>query len=712
MGTTISSEINGSNTSNNKSIIDMVYYIQNEFLSKQKLKTLKELQNKDVCEKSIMVTEEGIRKLLTNIKNKDLYELEREWVHPVITEDERKELLNDLDINEERKERICKQLSKYNIQLYHLLSHIIEALQPVYEYTDEDGKIQRIHYLNLDENYNYKNLKIHNMNFCSHRLYPIHWNTNIDDEDNVELIPNFCSVSVNDDKINTDVQYRTEHNVPDFVKDVMTQVGGENVVIQKSYTIPNELKFNPTGLLTRNNVEEQDNNEEEQDNKTVFEKTFSPIKNTLTQEFDISMNTIFNFITRDNGDVSGSVGDVSGSKEDVSGSKEDVSGSKEDVSGSDKVLIENNDNKTPVDISYQYQLSKDLEIDNLFDDIETNKNDEMNENAMRELQPGIYNIQNDVNKEEYDDENDIPIPVDNNITEYKQPSLKEEEPLMTQREVDDYEEYKQPSLKEEEPFMSQREEDDDEEYKQPSLDEEEPLMSQREDDEEEYKQPSLKEEEPFMSQREEDYDDEEDKKDVNHFPSLESLYYDIYDPKTNEFTKMSDNTHKKYIEDLKQLYRIFYIASPSIEADLENEKNKKLSFNNIPITIPWKSLCNTKQTTIKIKSKNKLFKQMKQIREEQILYLKQLTQDLIKLLKEIFNETTYKLNRLKPQDIEKIRIETRDILKTMYTSCYLYEQEFVKLWSAFMETRKYEIMEERIKQLEGMKNKLRSSINL
>ena len=83
-----------------------------------------------------------------------------------------KNTIDELDIKDvDKKKGVCKGIAKFYIKVAHIYGAIVTAMNPVYEYKDEDGEIKQITLDNrdkLNEDIVSKVSKI--SNFCNQRI--------------------------------------------------------------------------------------------------------------------------------------------------------------------------------------------------------------------------------------------------------------------------------------------------------------------------------------------------------------------------------------------------------------------------------------------------------------------------------------------------------------------------------------------------------------
>ena len=120
-----------------------------------------------------------------------------------------KNTIDELDIKDvDKKKGVCKGIAKFYIKVAHIYGAIVTAMNPVYEYKDEDGEIKQITLDNrekLNEDIVSKVSKI--SNFCNQRIISLSSEIiNTKDEQLKKIQPDICDINkkeIMDEKGNT-----------------------------------------------------------------------------------------------------------------------------------------------------------------------------------------------------------------------------------------------------------------------------------------------------------------------------------------------------------------------------------------------------------------------------------------------------------------------------------------------------------------------------
>ena len=82
-----------------------------------------------------------------------------------------KSILKDLDIlDKNKKERMCKGIAKFYIKIAHLFAAIMRAINPVYSYTDSNGKLHQFSLMNKIKIPAGANVSLTESNLCTRRI--------------------------------------------------------------------------------------------------------------------------------------------------------------------------------------------------------------------------------------------------------------------------------------------------------------------------------------------------------------------------------------------------------------------------------------------------------------------------------------------------------------------------------------------------------------
>jgi hypothetical protein len=197
----------------------MMDSIASNYILTQNFTDLKNLENKEYCNKLVILTSDIFNERLQRreieymnqrIKNGiEVNELSKDTVTYLEKDD-----LSKLDTqNSIKKQRMCIGISKFYVKIAHLYAALIMTLNPVYEYKDENGVKQSVPF--MKKKMIPKELRssttIKKMNLCSDRINSILMNQikvtdisgNKNPTDEIELSNTICGLNKKDDGTST-----------------------------------------------------------------------------------------------------------------------------------------------------------------------------------------------------------------------------------------------------------------------------------------------------------------------------------------------------------------------------------------------------------------------------------------------------------------------------------------------------------------------------
>ena len=179
---------------------------------------------------------------------------------------------------------------------------------------------------------------------------------------------------------------------------------------------------------------------------------------------------------------------------------------------------------------------------------------------------------------------------------------------------------------------------------------------------------------------------------------LDKLYYDVFDPVTGKFTKMSNEAKQQYESDLEEFYKVFSGKTTNIPMTIENKK-AITNFSNIPLK-NLHDLSECKQTSsskipvykqsytgiISETSQNAgLFKSYAEHLKKMMDNSNKSQNDLLQILTEVFvfeettetkeTKKTITIKEMTYDDLNKLIVKARSIIVKMYLQC---ERDFEK----------------------------------
>jgi hypothetical protein len=201
---------NSSNVDSNqlkpKSLGQILDYIATYYILTMDFKSLKQLYQKEYCDKLVILTSEIIDRYFTDLeieylaqRIKDGEEVNETAKANVVFFD--KDELTKLDIqNSIKKKRICVSIAKFYIKIAHLFASIVTTINPTYVYKDNEGNVVKADLFEKGKIPKGTPREIYKLNICSNRINSLRNNQDYDNVDNnseVLVGPKFCEININ-----------------------------------------------------------------------------------------------------------------------------------------------------------------------------------------------------------------------------------------------------------------------------------------------------------------------------------------------------------------------------------------------------------------------------------------------------------------------------------------------------------------------------------
>jgi len=199
---------NSSNKENNdelkpKSISQILDYIATHYILTLNFKSLRQLYDKEYCDKLVILTSDIIERYFTDleitylaqrVKNGiEVNELDKD---KVIFFDH--DMLNKLDVqNSIKKKRICIGIAKFYIKIAHVFAAIVTTINPVYVYKDTEGNTVRATLYEKGKIPPNTPRQIYKMNICENRIDALKNGHDLNKEE-IIVGPEVCSMNISD----------------------------------------------------------------------------------------------------------------------------------------------------------------------------------------------------------------------------------------------------------------------------------------------------------------------------------------------------------------------------------------------------------------------------------------------------------------------------------------------------------------------------------
>ena len=232
MGNTSSNtntNINNIQTTSVETTAEVIDFIATYYILTMDFKSLRKLYDKEYCNKLAIITSDIIEKYFTDMEIG--YLANRIQLTNNSSKKERliffnKDQLNKLDmIDQDRKQAICLEISKFYVKIAHIFAAIVTTINPVYVYKNASGEKVKVH---LDEKDNIPQgteFDIYKLNICDTRKSALERNYNTKNPNKNIINPRVCSLNTNSDgSVKTldeepgimelmDLYYDTDYNI-------------------------------------------------------------------------------------------------------------------------------------------------------------------------------------------------------------------------------------------------------------------------------------------------------------------------------------------------------------------------------------------------------------------------------------------------------------------------------------------------------------------
>ncbi len=184
-----------------KNIIDTIatYYILT-----MDFKNLSKLSEKEHCDKMLVLTSDIIGKYFTLQQISFLEQRVQNGEQSDVMENDKviymtKEQLESLDIDANKKERVCLGIAKFYIIIAHVFAAIVMTINPIYTYVDESGVKHEYNINEKDKIPKDATTSVRRLNICKNRIDNLQsgQETIVNDANgNIDVSPNICSINL------------------------------------------------------------------------------------------------------------------------------------------------------------------------------------------------------------------------------------------------------------------------------------------------------------------------------------------------------------------------------------------------------------------------------------------------------------------------------------------------------------------------------------
>jgi len=225
----------GNNFSNQKkdtkSVSQILDYIATHYILTMDFNSLKQLYNKEYCDKLIILTSDIIQRYFTDMEITYLSQRIRQGVEVnELTKDNviffNKDKLNEFNIqNSIKKKRLCIGIAQFYIKIAHIFAAIITTINPVYLYKDANGETKKATLYEKKSIPKESIIKVVNLNLCDNRINSLQHGQSGQQQtgqqeqeqtDQVVINPTVCSINMNEN--GGDKSLADEPGIPELME--------------------------------------------------------------------------------------------------------------------------------------------------------------------------------------------------------------------------------------------------------------------------------------------------------------------------------------------------------------------------------------------------------------------------------------------------------------------------------------------------------------
>jgi hypothetical protein len=200
MGNQSSSEATATPEQNKVTLPEAIDAIATKYILTQNFQDMLKIENREYCDKLIILTSKIFGTHLTNVELKYLAQrTEKGAIIDKMAKDNvtylDKSKADHLDVqNDVQKRRMCVGIAKFYVRIAHIFAAITKTLNPTYEYKNAFGETERASLLNKNSIPSGIEKKLVQTNICSQRLNAI--KPEIDETTKTMTInPKFCDIN-------------------------------------------------------------------------------------------------------------------------------------------------------------------------------------------------------------------------------------------------------------------------------------------------------------------------------------------------------------------------------------------------------------------------------------------------------------------------------------------------------------------------------------
>lgn len=205
---------------------DKIDDIATNYILTMDFKSLKKLSEKEYCDKLVLMTSEIFENQLNSMEVKYLLQRTQfgakenpsaEYLNEMkqrkfffYMNDKTKKFdkfdvaLNENEMKESEKNRVCIGVAKFYIIIAHLFASIVKTINPVYSYSDTNGDQIEIDFFNKDRIPPNVRTQVKKISICDNRLRALKENIQVDDNNNIYFKANNCDINIEKETLNNE----------------------------------------------------------------------------------------------------------------------------------------------------------------------------------------------------------------------------------------------------------------------------------------------------------------------------------------------------------------------------------------------------------------------------------------------------------------------------------------------------------------------------
>jgi len=207
MGNQTSSTFNEKNNGKlkPKPLFQNLDYIATYYILTMDFKSLKNLYDKEYCDKLVILTSDIIERYFTDLEITYLSERTQNGAEVNDKDNVRffdRDMLSNLDVqNSIKKKRLCVAIAKFYVKIAHIFAAIVTTINPIYVYKDSEGNNVRATLFEKGKIPKNTPRDIYKLNICGNRINSLENKQTFEPDINGEITigPKFCNINFGDD---------------------------------------------------------------------------------------------------------------------------------------------------------------------------------------------------------------------------------------------------------------------------------------------------------------------------------------------------------------------------------------------------------------------------------------------------------------------------------------------------------------------------------